>query len=160
MRTVIISLAALLALFFVGSCAPSNVSVPAPSAAEPDPGGIDFLCEQIFATYDNDKDGKIGPDEYAHGVIVTFHEIDRNGDLKLDASELSGQWDAEAQAVDFNRDGFLTLSEILKHQAESFKQRDVDKCGFLTQKDVRFWVTSKIAEQQEYGLSGNPLPPK
>ncbi|NLF25432.1 MAG: EF-hand domain-containing protein [Deltaproteobacteria bacterium] len=152
-----IFLAILLAVLTLNACAPKNAPRHNPAPSKLDLSDADLLCEQIFEAYDTDKDGKISSDEYAHGVIITFHQLDKNGDLQLDASELGDSWDTEAMAVDIDGDGRLTLSEILHHQSKSFKKRDVDGCGCLTEEDVRTWVIHKLAERQGCHPDGTPL---
>ena len=127
------------------AAAPPRHDPPAP-AADAAPAPEEQLCRQIFEMCDMDRDTRITRDEYAHGAIVTFHQLDLNHDLKLSREELGGRWDADAQAADTDGDGVLCLTEIVRHQEESFKERDINKCGRLTEEDVKIWVKTRLSQ--------------
>jgi len=150
MKTSLVSSALIAAFLTAAGCVPkhppSATSAPLPSKA--DTQMVDQLVTQIFETFDTNQDQKISSDEYAHGVIITFHHLDRDRNLKLHITELSGHWDVEAQAVDLDGDGYLTLSEILSHQSEAFKQRDLDNNGYLEWEEVMLWIINKLEQQQ------------
>jgi len=79
-----------------------------------------------LAQFDQDGDGRIGPQEYVDYLSAGFHAMDANGDGVLEAAELppgprrtprslaAFQADLRAQfrRMDRNHDGFLSAREM------------------------------------------------
>ena len=95
------------------------VALPPPSPAQVMATG-DYL-ERM----DTGGDGRVSLDEYLAWMGYAFHGMDRNGDGVLSADELPG-----------GRGKPITRQAHLAQLAERFARQDVDRDGFLDEREL------------------------
>ena len=119
-----------------------------------------------YAEIDSDRDGRIAQREYMAFGRRLFARLDRNGDGKLISSEVTGrrtgavkssqnqQAGALFRQLDNNRDGAISLGELLSARRIVFRRLDTDKNGTISVAEFAAREASIVA------ASGRALPPR
>ena len=97
-------------------------------------------AENVFATMDANKDGKLSREEY---LAVHMGAGPRGGGNQAHMQAMRQQADARKAAnftsMDKDKDGFVTRAEILAHAERSFAAKDTNKDGKLSPSEFRTW---------------------
>ena len=141
------------------------VTATAPAFAAADPAKKEKRINRMIKRADLNGDGKISESEMARGLAVTFAVLDIDKDGALSASEVSGakatmkahrkqaksagegrvhfvkfpakKVSKRFDAIDTNRDGKLSESELSSVASRMFKKRDKDRDGYITNADFK-----------------------
>ncbi|MDP9134915.1 MAG: EF-hand domain-containing protein [Actinomycetota bacterium] len=99
----------------------------------------------LLAALDADRDGKLTLQELHTAREQQVDRFDRNGDGRLSAEEYQAWWLETAQARlarqfradDRDKDGEITLQELVERSNELLRRRDIDRDGSLTADELR-----------------------
>jgi len=133
----------LLALSFA-ACA----SKPAPAAA---PAAVDpgQHTDAVLDHFDQDGDGALSRDEFTHGVISSFHYMDKDRTLSVERHELGSQWNHESTAADHDKDQDISLHEALKAGDRAFEERDANRDGSLSRDEIHASIKKRHQEHKQ-----------
>ncbi|MGE3064737.1 MAG: EF-hand domain-containing protein [Hyphomicrobiaceae bacterium] len=112
--------------------------------------GGDRFADRIMKRFDADKDGKITKDEFLAAVKKRFARMDLDNDGKITDADLppmmrgtgaltngrAGRMLARFTGVDVNKDGVITLDEVLAGAEKQFARFDKNGDGVIDTADV------------------------
>lgn len=84
-----------------------------------------------------------------------FRNLDRNGDDRLDATELPRQ-NSRLMAFDRNKDGEISLIEWSEGTIRRFDQMDLNRDGTVTSEEEREWRAARDAGRQPAAQPSGP----
>ena len=99
--------------------------------------------QQIMASADKNKDGKIGRIEFLERMREAFFFVDANKDGFLTLEEYQRIEGADARGftrADRNKDGKLSIDEFLKAVTGDFDAADKNDDGVLDDEEVKAWI--------------------
>jgi Ca2+-binding EF-hand superfamily protein len=110
-------------------------------AADPAPRGVPAL----LAALDADHDGRLTSEELHAARKQQVTRFDGNRDNRLSIEEYQAWWLEAAQARlarqfradDRNKDGTITLQELVERSDNLLRRRDLDHDGALTAEELR-----------------------
>lgn len=127
-----------LKLFATALTAFMGVSLTAPAQAEMTP------LEIIFVKADKNGDLVLNKGEVLLLAITRFDHADSDRDNMLEKNEV-GELSKEVEFSDndANKDGALSIEEVIEEKLEDFKTADTDNNGSLTFEEVKKFYLDK-----------------
>jgi Ca2+-binding EF-hand superfamily protein len=99
---------------------------------------------QIIASADVNKDGRIGRVEFLNRMKEAFFFIDTDKDGHVTIVEyqrsIQGADAGRFVAADRNKDGKVSMDELLKIISADFDTADKNDDGVLDEEEVRVWI--------------------
>jgi len=100
----------------------------------------DDALRKAFTAADANKDGVIEVDEAVGDAVLLFITLDKNRDRFLTLDELPRHDPARLKAADRNGDGKLSVGEVAADRVWEFFEADADSNGVVTVEEVRVYV--------------------
>lgn len=85
--------------------------------------------------------------DFSSAMERRFRELDRNGDDRLDATELPRQ-NSRLMGLDRNKDGEISLIEWSEGTIKRFDQMDLNHDGTVTSEEESEWRAARAAGRQ------------
>ena len=99
---------------------------------------------QVIESADANKDGRIGRVEFLNRMKEAFFFVDINKDGSLTVEEyqqtVQGADARRFARGDRNKDGKISIDELLKVISEDFDATDKNDDGVLDEEEIRLWI--------------------
>lgn len=135
--------AALAALAASATLFCTGAAAQAPGSKE-----ADDALRKAFTAADANKDGVVEVDEAVGDAVLVFITLDKNRDRFLTLDELPRHDPARMKAADRNGDGKLSVGEVAADRVWEFFEADADSNGVVTFEEVRVYVTKVRAARK------------
>ncbi len=94
--------------------------------------------------------------DFSSAMERRFRNLDRNGDDRLDPSELPRQ-DSRLMNLDRNKDGEISLIEWGEGTLKRFDQMDLNRDGTVTSEEESEWRTARAEGRRPAGAATRPV---
>jgi Ca2+-binding EF-hand superfamily protein len=99
--------------------------------------------QQIIDTADKNRDGRIGRVEFLERMKEAFFfvDADRDGSLVIvEYQRIQGADPKRFAVADRNKDGKLSIDELLKSISEDFDAADKNDDGVIAEEEITVWI--------------------
>lgn len=100
--------------------------------------------QQVMETADKNKDGRIGRVEFLERMKEAFYFIDTDKDGYVTIVEyqrsIQGADPARVATADRNKDGKISMDELLKIVSADFDEADKNDDGVIDEQEMRGWI--------------------
>jgi len=108
----------------------------------------DDALRKAFTAADANKDGVVEVDEAVGDAVLVFITLDKNRDRFLTLDELPRHDPARLKSADRNGDGKLSVGEVAADRVWEFFEADANSNGVVTFEEVRVYVTKVRAARK------------